>query len=492
MKKIITTLLVLMVLKHNCSNAQNTWAEKPDFGGTGRYGAVGFRIAEKGYVGTGGGLTDFWEYDPISEVWSQKANVGGLAREYAVGFSIGNYGYIGTGNSFLSDNLDDFWQYDPESNSWTQKADFAGGNRWFATGFSIGDKGYLGTGYNDGFQTRKDFYEYDPVTDTWTKIADCSGKGRLAATSFSIGDKGYVGFGTFKDWWEYDPVTGAWTKKANLPGSERAAAVGFSINGKGYIGIGEFGYTSLSDFWQYDPVTDQWTQLEDFAGGERRYAVGFAVGDKGYVGTGWSINGDYLNDFWEFTPPGCAAPGNLITTNISPSSAKLKWDGASGADKYKVMYKTDSAGATWISKTVKAANNSLTIAGLTPNTPYKWKVRSICGEEKSEYAATETFITSLRMGVGLPESSPVSVYPNPFSVSTAISFAVPPSSTSQSPHASIELCDLAGRKIRSVLAANLQEGEYQITLNRGQLTSGIYFLHVQFNDQVSVLKIAVE
>lgn len=475
--------------------AQTVWTEQSNFSDV-RYAAVGFNIGEKAYLGTGSNDTslkkDWWEYDPTMDSWSQKMDLSGVARRYAVGFSIGSYGYIGTGDSELSDNLDDFWQYDPESNSWAQKADFPGGKRWLATGFSIGDKGYLGTGFNDGFQVRKDFYEYDPATDTWTQIADCSGKGRLGATSFAIGDKGYVGCGTFKDWWEYDPATGVWTKKANLPGNERDGAVGFSINGKGYVGTGEFGYTSLSDFWQYDPATDQWTQLEDFAGGERRYAVGFAVGEKGYVGTGWSINGDYLNDFWEFTPPGCAAPGNLTTTNISPSSAKLKWDGAGGAEKYKVQYKADSTGATWISKTVKAANNSLTIAGLTPNTPYKWKVRSICGEEKSEYSATETFTTLLRTGAGLPAASSVSVYPNPVCVSTVISIAVPASSTAQSPHASIELCDLAGKLIRSVLDENLVEGEHKIILNRGQLTSGIYFLHVQINDQVSVLKIAVE
>ncbi|MBX7141474.1 MAG: fibronectin type III domain-containing protein [Chitinophagales bacterium] len=463
-----------------------------------RYAAVGFNIGEKAYLGTGSNDTglqkDWWEYDPTMDSWSQKMDLSGVARRYAVGFSIGSYGYIGTGDAELSDNLDDFWQYDPASNSWTQKADFAGGKRWFATGFSIGDKGYMGTGYNDGFQVRKDFYEYDPATDTWTQIADCSGKGRLGATSFAIGDKGYVGCGTFKDWWEYDPATGVWTKKANLPGNERDGAVGFSINGKGYVGTGEFGYTSLSDFWQYDPATDQWTQLEDFAGGERRYAVGFAVGEKGYVGTGWSINGDYLNDFWEFTPPGCAAPGNLTTTNISPSSAKLKWDGAGGAEKYKVQYKADSTGATWISKTVKAANNSLTIAGLTPNTPYKWKVRSICGEEKSEYSATETFTTLLRTGAGLPAASSVSVYPNPVCVSTVISIAVPASSTGNAEiqQTAIGLYDLAGKLIRSVLDENLVEGEHKIILNRGQLASGIYFLHVQINDQVSVLKIAVE
>ena len=35
------------------SHAQDTWTQKADFGGTVRYGAVGFSIGSKGYIGTG-------------------------------------------------------------------------------------------------------------------------------------------------------------------------------------------------------------------------------------------------------------------------------------------------------------------------------------------------------------------------------------------------------------------------------------------------------
>ena len=40
---------------------------------------------------------DFWEYDPAANTWTQKADFGGTARYGAVGFSIGSKGYIGTG-----------------------------------------------------------------------------------------------------------------------------------------------------------------------------------------------------------------------------------------------------------------------------------------------------------------------------------------------------------------------------------------------------------
>ena len=166
---------ILLAVGLSNSHAQDTWTQKADFGGTGRYGAVGFSIGSKGYIGTGndasgpfGYVKDFWEYDPATNAWTQKADFGGGDRGFAVGFSIGSKGHIGTG--IFAGN--DFWEYDPATNAWTQKADFGGTARWLAIGFSIGDKGYIGTGSDfSGFVT-KEFWEYDPATNAWTQKAD--------------------------------------------------------------------------------------------------------------------------------------------------------------------------------------------------------------------------------------------------------------------------------------------------------------------------------
>ena len=125
----IGLLAILFTAGLNSSRAQGTWTQKANFGGIARAGAVGFSIGSKGYIGTGSIIgnvySDFWEYDPATDIWTQKANFGGTARDRAVGFSIGSKGYIGTG---YHDGIyyDDFWEYDPATNAWTQKADFAG------------------------------------------------------------------------------------------------------------------------------------------------------------------------------------------------------------------------------------------------------------------------------------------------------------------------------------------------------------------------------
>jgi N-acetylneuraminic acid mutarotase len=89
---------------------------------------------------------DFWEYDPATNAWTQKADFRGGARYGATGFSIGSKGYLGTGRDENLFPFKDLWEYDPATNAWTQKADLGVEGRKWAVGFSIGSKGYIGTG----------------------------------------------------------------------------------------------------------------------------------------------------------------------------------------------------------------------------------------------------------------------------------------------------------------------------------------------------------
>jgi hypothetical protein len=287
-----------------------TWTQKGDFGGDGRYSASGFSIGNKGYIGLGGDSEletkkDFWEYDPETNIWTQKADYGGNVYWCSVGFSIGNKGYIAT------DQSQSFWEYDPATNSWTQKADYPG-PIVYAVSFSIGTKGYIATG-----EYSQELWEWDGDTasatyNTWVQKAPFPPvAGRMWATGFSIGKKGYIGTGTNgnayqKDLWEWDgdtssPTYNTWTQKTSLPGVARGGAVSFSIGTKGYIGSGldVWANTILKDFWQWDQATDTWSQEPDFTGNARQDAVGFSIGKLGYIGTG-GYDHSNARDFWEF------------------------------------------------------------------------------------------------------------------------------------------------------------------------------------------------
>lgn len=98
--------------------SNNTWTQKADLP-VKKCGAAGFSIGNKGYVGTGESDTlnisgqntrDFWEYTPSTNTWIRVADFGGIQRRHAVGFSINGKGYIGTGSGSK-----DFWEFDPNA-----------------------------------------------------------------------------------------------------------------------------------------------------------------------------------------------------------------------------------------------------------------------------------------------------------------------------------------------------------------------------------------
>lgn len=279
------------------------WVQKAEFPPLARHRAIGFSIGDKGYLGLGhinaGGVNiaypDFWEFDKSTNSWTQKADFGGGTRFGAVGFSIGSKGYVGTGTSAAYVDFNDLWEYNPVTNTWIQKASMPGTARDGATGFSINGKGYMGLGYYN------DWYEYDPQTDTWLTKAIYPSTVPSYAASFVIDTVGYVSTGdySYSSLLSYHPSIDAWLSQTPFPGLPRFGATGFSINGKGFIGLGcDFGYNDFKDFYEYNPLTNSWDTLEEFPGSRRHYVPGFNIANKGYFGTG--TNGTNLKDFWEF------------------------------------------------------------------------------------------------------------------------------------------------------------------------------------------------
>lgn len=65
-------------------------------------------------------------------------------------------------------------------------------------------------------------------------------------------------------------------------------------------------------------------------------------------------------------------------------------------------------------------------------------------------------------------------YPNPFNSSTVIKFRLPESS-----QVDIILYDLAGREVSHPVKGSFQTGSYEVKLNYGDLSSGVYFYKMQ-------------
>ncbi len=73
----------------------------------------------------------------------------------------------------------------------------------------------------------------------------------------------------------------------------------------------------------------------------------------------------------------CLPPVGLLATNISGTTAKLKWTKAISALFYEVRFRVQGTTAWTVKKTAQNSG-SKTISGLLPYTTYEWKVRTLC------------------------------------------------------------------------------------------------------------------
>jgi len=74
------------------------------------------------------------------------------------------------------------------------------------------------------------------------------------------------------------------------------------------------------------------------------------------------------------------------------------------------------------------------------------------------------------------------IYPNPFNPVSNIAFNV-----SSNTNVSINILDIQGRLVKSVINQDFQSGSYDIQINGSDLSSGIYFIELisDFNKDYS-------
>ena len=75
-------------------------------------------------------------------------------------------------------------------------------------------------------------------------------------------------------------------------------------------------------------------------------------------------------------------------------------------------------------------------------------------------------------------------YPNPFNPSTTISFSLPSSSET-----SLKIYNILGKEVRTLVSEKLSAGNYDVTFNASDLTSGVYFYKLQAGNMVETKKL---
>ncbi len=204
------------------NTSTNTWSQKAVGQFPPRFYAVSFSLNGKGYLGSGNlaqsktdtptSSNDFYEYDPTNDTWNLKNAIGPTGRYGAVSFTIANKGYVAFGaNStvasypflWVGSLVPSIYEYDPLTSTWTLKGSsgsFPGTIN--AQAFVINNKAYVAGGFVPGIvannatvdgTTIYNTIEFDPITNTWTmKSSLPDGYQRHNGSAFSLLDRGYL------------------------------------------------------------------------------------------------------------------------------------------------------------------------------------------------------------------------------------------------------------------------------------------------------------
>ncbi len=97
----------------------------------------------------------------------------------------------------------------------------------------------------------------------------------------------------------------------------------------------------------------------------------------------------------------CASPVNFSTTGITTNSANISWGTVAGAVDYYISTKIATA-TVWDAEVLVTAATNTTLIGLTPNTAYNWRVRTV---DCSNYSTVQNFSTLAVCGVPAPAAS---------------------------------------------------------------------------------------
>ena len=89
----------------------------------------------------------------------------------------------------------------------------------------------------------------------------------------------------------------------------------------------------------------------------------------------------------------CYIPMNPYVVGITPAAATVNWDAMPNATAYEVNYRPMNAPSTIAWTTVSVNTNSVHLSGLNPNTLYRAQIRSVCGQDFSDFSPYIDFST---------------------------------------------------------------------------------------------------
>ncbi len=413
-------------------------------------------------------------------------------------------------------------KYDPISDSWLStsviNAPTPRVSEGIWTGQVLGGKMIIWGGDNGYPNCLNTGGIYDPNSNTWQSISTVNAPSvRTGHSAIWTGSKmivwgGYYvasnGFyNSLKTGGIYDPVTGNWqgTSTINAP-LARHDHVAIWTGSKMIVWGGVYedslpGWNYLKSGGIYDPVTDSWQQTsETNAPSSRVLASAIWTGDRmavwgGYVPPGTLNTGglyDPNTDSW--------TGSSILNAPASRENHTVIWTGLKmiiwgGENEYPNYYNTggifDPIQNNWASVTTINApsprvNHSCVWTG---NSMIIWGGRNSSSLNTGGIYSNPSVIGIENYSSIVPTKFDLfQNYPNPFNPTTKIKFAIPSAvGVAYMRPVQINIYDILGRKVATLVNENLKPGEYETEWNASNFASGVYFYQLTVNSEQATI-----
>ena len=244
--------------------------------------------------------TDFWEYNPLSNIWTQKSDFPGEGRLGTKGFSVNGKCYAGFGyfieafgpNAGGNNYQPDLYQFIPDSNKWFKK-----NNNYLADRdicFCLNDTAWsLNVDYKllkKYISSSDSWKEYElgkkPSSPYYSEIIGSDADFLLNGREYIITCMGKRKNCT-NQLWEFNPYAQEWILKNNLPSPGNDTLISFSIGEK------IFALRGKNNLLEYNPDSDSWTEQKEITP-IKYFTPLFSLSGKGYL--------IFQHELWEFTP----------------------------------------------------------------------------------------------------------------------------------------------------------------------------------------------
>ena len=194
-------------------------------------------------------------------------------------------------------------------------------------------------------------------------------------------------------------------------------------------------------------VSNSWCREMNFKGGLRTEAVGFSIGNKGYFGTGIDDAAQVYKDFWEYDP----------ALNIWTQKANFGGVARDNAVGFSIGL------VGYIGTGVNSSFN--------PTNDF-WQYCDTCLAGINE----------------IQNQISISVSPNPFTETATLRITNPRITDYE-----FKLYDVIGNKVQeAVIRTPIAIGADSFVIHRGNLSSGVYFVHITSENQSAVEKIIIQ